>query len=87
MGSSATKEPGDDLRIDHGLTGGNAPRVNNVNFSLSVGTVVPTTVRVVAVPPVLVEIHPRWRGFMYFVVGDQIIIVDRSHRIVAVLAV
>ena len=69
------------------LTGSNVPRVNNVNFTLSVGTTVPTRVRVVAVPPPLIEIYPQWRGHMYFVVGDQIIIVDRSHRIVAVINV
>jgi Protein of unknown function (DUF1236) len=66
---------------------GNAPRATNVNFSVSVGTVVPTSVRVVAVPTVIVDIHPEWRGYMYFVVDDQIIIVDRNHRIVAVLDV
>jgi Protein of unknown function (DUF1236) len=66
---------------------GNAPRATNVNFSVSVGTVVPTSVRVVAVPTVIVDIHPEWRGYMYFVVDDQIIIVDRGHRIIAVLAV
>jgi len=69
------------------LTGSNVPRVNNVNFALSVGTTVPTSVRVVVVPPPLIEIYPQWRGHMYFVVGDQIIIVDRNHRIVAVINV
>ena len=69
------------------LAGGNVPRASNVNFSVSVGTVVPTTVRVVAVPSVIVDIHPEWRGYMYFVVDDEIIIVDSGHRIVAVLAV
>jgi hypothetical protein len=69
------------------LVGGNAPRVSNVNFSIRVGTVVPSSVRVVEVAPVLVEIHPEWRGYMYFVVGDEIIIVDRNHHIVAILAV
>jgi hypothetical protein len=69
------------------LVGGNAPRVSNVNFSIRVGTVVPSSVRVVEVAPVLVEIHPEWRGYFYFVVGDEIIIVDRNHHIVAVLAV
>jgi hypothetical protein len=44
------------------LAGGNVPRVNNVNFSLRAGTTVPTSVRVVAVPPALIEIHPQWRG-------------------------
>ena len=69
------------------LQGGNAPRVNNVNFSLAVGTVVPQTVRVITVPEVIVEVHPQWRGFFYFIVGDEIIIVDRNHHIVAVFTV
>jgi hypothetical protein len=69
------------------LVGGNVPRASNVNFALSVGTAVPTSVHVVEVSPVLVEIHPEWRGHMYFVVGDEIIIVDRNHHIVAVIAV
>jgi uncharacterized protein DUF1236 len=69
------------------LQGGSAPRVNNVNFQVRVGTVVPTSVRVVEVAPVLIEVHPEWRGFFYFIVNDQIIIVDRNHHIVAVLDV
>jgi hypothetical protein len=71
------------------LQGSNAPRVNNVNFSLNVGTVVPRDrVKVVAVPPTLVEIHPAWRGYLYFIVGERIIIVEPdSYKIVAVLVV
>jgi len=42
---------------------------------------------VVEVPSALIEIYPQWRGHMYFVVGDQIIIVDRNNRIIAVLDV
>jgi hypothetical protein len=66
-----------------------APRVSNVNFSLSVGTVVPRErVKLVAVPPPLVEINPAWRGYLYFLVGDEIVIVEpSSHRIVAVIPV
>ena len=63
------------------------PRASNVNFNISVGTAVPTSVRVVAVPSTLIEIYPEWRGHMYFVVNDEIIIVDRRHRIIAVLPV
>jgi peptidoglycan hydrolase-like protein with peptidoglycan-binding domain len=48
---------------------------------------VPTSVRVVAVPDVLIRIHPEWRGHRYFVVHDDIVIVDTSHRIVSVVAV
>jgi uncharacterized protein DUF1236 len=64
------------------------PKVANVNFSLNVGTVVPRTVQVVEVPMVIIDIHPEWRGYRYFVVNEQIIIVERdSLRIVAVLDV
>ncbi|HVI65986.1 MAG TPA: DUF1236 domain-containing protein [Bradyrhizobium sp.] len=69
------------------MAGGNVPRATNVNFSINVGTVVPTSVRVVEVPSVIVDIHPEWRRFWYFVVGDEIIIVDRGYKIVAILAV
>jgi hypothetical protein len=70
------------------LQSSNAPKVSNVNFSISVGTVVPRSVKVVAVPSTLVEIHPAWRGYMYFIVGDEIIIVEpRTLKIVAVLDV
>jgi len=63
------------------------PRATNVNFTVSVGTTVPTSVRVVAVPSTLIEIYPEWRGHMYFIVNDEIIIVDSRHRIIAVLPV
>jgi len=69
------------------LTRSNAPRVDSVNFSVSVGTAVPTSVRVVEVPDVLIRIHPEWRGHRYFVVRDEIVIVDNSHKIVSVVPV
>ena len=55
---------------------GNAPRVTNVNFNVSVGAVVPSTVQVVVLPPRVVEIYPQWRGYRYFIVGERIIIVE-----------
>jgi hypothetical protein len=67
-----------------------APKVqrNEINFSINVGTVVPRSVKLVAVPPTLVEIRPAWRGYLYFVIADEIIIVEpRTLKIVAVLAV
>ncbi|MCC6888187.1 MAG: peptidoglycan-binding protein [Hyphomicrobiales bacterium] len=63
------------------------PRVNNVNFSVRVGTVVPTRIRVVAVPPVIVEYWPEYRDNVYFVVRDEIVILDDRRRIVAVIPV
>ena len=67
------------------LQDSNAPRATNVNFSINVGTAVPTSVRVVTVPQLILDVQPEWRGHMYFIVDDQIIIVDRNHRIVAVI--
>ena len=66
-----------------------APRVDNVDFNLNVGTVVPRErVHVVRVPETLVRIDRQWRGYDYFIVGDQVVIVDpHDMRIVAVLDV
>ena len=65
-----------------------APRVTNVNFDIKVGVVIPRTVRVAPIPVTIVEIEPEWRGYMYFVSGDEIIIVEpNTLRIVAVLVV
>ncbi len=65
-----------------------APRVSNARFSLDVGTVVPRTVRSRTVPPALVDVHPALRGYSYFVVGDDIVIIEPgSSRIVAIIAV
>lgn len=64
-----------------------APRVAHVDFAVRVGTVVPRgTVKFVPLPTTIVEIEPSWRGFEYFLVGDEIVVVDPATlRIVAVL--
>jgi hypothetical protein len=42
----------------------------------------------VGVPRPIIEIEPEWRGFEYFMIGDQIVIVNpRSMEIVAVIDV
>jgi hypothetical protein len=64
-----------------------APRVAHVDFALNVGTPVPRSMKIVRVPSTIVEIQPAWRDFEYFMVGDQIVIVDpRNMEIVAVIA-
>jgi hypothetical protein len=64
---------------------GDAPRVTNVDFSISIGTTVPRTVKVAVLPPRVVEIYPAWRGYRYFIVGDRIIIIDEGWRIVFII--
>jgi hypothetical protein len=64
-----------------------APRVGSVTFDVAVGTVIPRdSIHIVPVPETLVRIEPRWRGFLYFVYEDEVIIVNpRDMRIVAVV--
>jgi hypothetical protein len=59
------------------------PRVTSVNFNLVVGTVLPPRVRVAPVPEAIVEIRPEFRNHQYFVVRDEIVILDNQRRIVA----
>ena len=64
------------------------PKVTKVNFNVRVGTVIPRTVKIAPLPATLIEIQPAWRGYMYFVYSDEIIVVEPgSLRIVAVLEV
>jgi hypothetical protein len=62
--------------------------VNNVNFSISIGTRVPRGVSFHPLPADVVTVYPEWRGYEFFLVRDQIIVVDpRTLEIVAVLEV
>jgi hypothetical protein len=70
------------------LSGSNAPRVTNVNFSVSVGTVIPASVHFAPLPSVLVEIFPEWRGYDYIIVDERIVILEpRTRKIVTILVV
>ncbi len=60
--------------------------VNNVNFAISVGTRVPREVSFHPLPTEVVTVYPEWRGYEFFLVRDQIVVVDpRTFEIVAVL--
>jgi hypothetical protein len=64
-----------------------APRVDHVGFDVAVGTAIPRGhIHVAPVPRYLVRIDPAWRGFLYFVYEDELVIVNpQDMRIVAVL--
>jgi hypothetical protein len=60
--------------------------VNDVNFSIAVGTRVPRDVSFHPLPTEIVNIYPDWRGYEFILVREQIIVVDpRTFEIVAVL--
>jgi hypothetical protein len=58
----------------------------NVNFNISVGAVVPATVRFHPLPARIVEIYPEWRGYEVILVhGRYIIVRPRTHEIVYII--
>jgi DNA mismatch repair ATPase MutL len=73
-------------RVAQSITRLNVQPLNNVNFSLSVGTAVPRDVHLQTLPSDVVEIVPQYRGYSFFVVRDEIVIVEPStYQIVSVL--
>jgi hypothetical protein len=61
--------------------------VDHVDFSIAVGTRVPRErISFRPLPAEVVTVYPEWRGYEFFLVRDQIIVVDpRTLEIVAVL--
>jgi hypothetical protein len=73
----------------HGIfADAHGPRLGSVDFALAVGRRVPRSVRFVPVPDAVYEIEPAWRGYDYFEVADQIVIIDpATMEIIAVIDV
>lgn len=66
----------------------NVAPATNINFSIAVGTHVPRGMTFHPLPVEIVTIYPRWRGYEFFRVGDEIVVVNpRTMEIVAVLDV
>ena len=57
-----------------------------IHYKFSPGNVAPRNVTLQPLPPDVVRAHPAWRGHMYFLAGDQIVIVEPTTlRIVSIL--
>jgi hypothetical protein len=73
-------------RISESIARLNVAPLNNVNFSLSVGTAVPRDVRFQPLPADIVEVMPQYRSYNFFVVRDEIVIIEpTTYKIVDVL--
>jgi len=73
-------------RLSEAVTKLDAKPVTNVNFSISVGTAVPGSVSLRPVPRTIVSIVPQYEGYNYFLVRDEVVIVEpRTHKIVDVI--
>jgi hypothetical protein len=73
-------------RVTESITRLNVQPINNVNFSLTVGTAVPHDGRLQTLLVDVVEVAPQYRGYSFFMVRDEIVIVEPStYQIVTVL--
>ena len=64
----------------------NIKPVTNINFNISVGTRVPRDVHFHPLPTEIITVYPDWRGYQFFLVNNEIIVVNPSTlEIVAVL--
>jgi hypothetical protein len=64
----------------------NVKPLTNVTFSMAVGTKLPTTVQLRALPSDLATFIPEYRGYSYVVVEEQMVIVDPgTQAIVAIV--
>jgi hypothetical protein len=52
----------------------------NVNVNVSIGTVLPASVRFVPLPPRIVEIYPEWRGYEVVLIHGRYVIVRPQTR-------
>jgi hypothetical protein len=60
--------------------------LTGISFAIGIGAIIPATVELHQVPAEVVQVVPAYSGYSYFVVGNQIVIVEpRARRIVAVL--
>lgn len=86
--TSATAAPPAEKRtqIVSAIKSQKVEEVTNVNFNISVGAVVPASVRFHTLPPRIVEIYPEWRGYEFILVrGKYIIVRPQTHEIVYII--
>jgi hypothetical protein len=86
--TSATAAPPAEKRtqITSAIKQEKVEEVTNVNFNISIGTAVPSSVRYHPLPPRIVEIYPEWRGYDFIVVrGKYIILRPQTHEIVYII--
>jgi hypothetical protein len=76
------------VKIRETLRGEKVEHLNNVQFSITVGEAIPRTVHLYRFPVSVMTYAPQYRDYEYFMVGDEILVVDpRTLRIVAVIPV
>ena len=63
------------------------PAATNVNFNISVGARVPSTVTFYPIPSRIIEIYPEWRGYQVILVNGRYVVVrPQTYEIVYIIA-
>jgi Protein of unknown function (DUF1236) len=84
--ASASLDPQKKERLSAAISRLDARPISRVDFSISVGAAVPEHVSLRPLPTTIVEIVPQYRGYDFFVVRDELVIVEpRTHKIVDVI--
>ena len=86
--ASATAAPPAEKRtqITSAIRSEKIQETTNVNFNISVGTRVPTSVSFHPLPPRIVEIYPEWRGYeVIYVRGQYVIVRPQTREIVYII--
>ena len=86
--TSATAAPPAEKRsqITSAIRSEKIQETTNVNFNISVGATVPSTVRFHPLPPRIVEIYPEWRGYNVILVNGRYVIVrPQTYEIVYII--
>jgi hypothetical protein len=67
------------VKIRETLRGERVEHLNNVQFSITVGEAIPRTVHLYRFPVSVMEYAPQYHDYEYFMVGDEILVVDPAH--------
>lgn len=59
---------------------------SSINFTINVGTAIPRSMTLAPLPGTVLTLFPAYRGYLYIMVGDDLLIVHpRTYEIVAVI--
>lgn len=62
------------------------PAATNVNFNISIGARVPSTVTFYPIPSRIIEIYPEWRGYQVILVNGRYVVVrPQTYEIVYII--
>lgn len=83
---SASLQTEQRTRLNSAVASINVKPESRVNFSVSVGTAVPRNVSLRPLPTSVVTVIPQYRGYSFFAVRDEIVIVEpRTQKIVDIV--